>query len=83
MIAYQSLMNCFFAHPSVIMSSEEPKDKAQWKPIRASVLARNTHNPIRNIVDNMVLTPNPEKKMIALSIGYLFIFIGFNQITFI
>ena len=32
-------------------------------------MAKNTHNPIRKIVDGMNLTPNPDKEMIALSIG--------------
>lgn len=34
-----------------------------------SYTAQNTHNPIRNIVENLHLEPNPEKQMIALSIG--------------
>ena len=37
--------------------------------IEVSDIARNTFNPIRSIVDGMKLTPNPEKDMIALSIG--------------
>lgn len=37
----------------------------------ASDLARNTFNPIRTVVESMKLTPNPEKPMIALSIGEL------------
>ncbi|ELU03237.1 hypothetical protein CAPTEDRAFT_162073 [Capitella teleta] len=32
-------------------------------------MAKNTSNPIRKIVDGMKLTPNPNKEMIALSIG--------------
>lgn len=35
----------------------------------ASDLARNTFNPIRTVVESMKLAPNPEKPMIALSIG--------------
>ena len=35
----------------------------------ASDLAKNTFNPIRTVVESMKLTPNPEKPMIALSIG--------------
>jgi hypothetical protein len=34
-----------------------------------SYMAKQTHNPIRKIVDGMKLTPNPKKEMIALSIG--------------
>lgn len=41
---------------------------AEWK-VGASDVAKNTFNPIRNIVDSMKLTPNPKKEMIALSIG--------------
>lgn len=37
--------------------------------VEVSDIARNTFNPIRSIVDGMKLTPNPEKDMIALSIG--------------
>lgn len=40
-----------------------------WKIVRVSYMARHTDNPIRKIVDGMKLTPHPDKKMIALSIG--------------
>ncbi|KAB5574764.1 hypothetical protein PHYPO_G00212800 [Pangasianodon hypophthalmus] len=40
----------------------------RWS-VRASEMAKNTLNPIRAIVDGMKLTPNPDKPMIALSIG--------------
>jgi len=40
----------------------------EWK-INSSEMARNTLNPIRKIVDEMKITPNPKKEMIALSIG--------------
>ncbi len=43
--------------------------RTHWGSIPASKCAKNTHNPIRKIVDGMKLTPNPEKEMIALSIG--------------
>ncbi|XP_023682846.1 tyrosine aminotransferase [Paramormyrops kingsleyae] len=42
--------------------------KKRWN-IRASEMSKNTLNPIRAIVDGMKITPNPEKPMIALSIG--------------
>ncbi|KAJ8398667.1 hypothetical protein AAFF_G00421950 [Aldrovandia affinis] len=42
--------------------------KPRWN-IRASDMARKTLNPIRAIVDGMNLSPNPDKPMIALSIG--------------
>lgn len=37
--------------------------------VKPSEMADNTLNPIRAIVDGMKLTPNPDKAMIALSIG--------------
>lgn len=40
----------------------------EWQ-VEMSELAKKTHNPIRNIVENLRLEPNPEKPMIALSIG--------------
>ena len=40
----------------------------EWD-VKASNFAKSTFNPIRSIVDGMKLTPHPEKKMIALSIG--------------
>ncbi|XP_048828321.1 tyrosine aminotransferase [Brienomyrus brachyistius] len=42
--------------------------KKRWN-IRASAMSKNTLNPIRAIVDGMKITPNPDKPMIALSIG--------------
>ena len=41
----------------------------RWKPLAAADIARNTFNPIRNILETMVIKPNPDKKMISLSIG--------------
>uniref|UniRef100_H3CTX2 Tyrosine aminotransferase n=1 Tax=Tetraodon nigroviridis TaxID=99883 RepID=H3CTX2_TETNG len=37
--------------------------------VKPSEMANNTVNPIRAIVDSMKLSPNPDKPMIALSIG--------------
>ena len=37
--------------------------------IPCSTMAKKTVNPIRQIVDEMKLEPNPEKEMIPLSIG--------------
>uniref|UniRef100_A0A3P9IT29 Tyrosine aminotransferase n=1 Tax=Oryzias latipes TaxID=8090 RepID=A0A3P9IT29_ORYLA len=42
--------------------------RLRWD-VKPSEMANNTLNPIRAIVDGMKLTPNPEKPMIALSIG--------------
>ncbi|XP_012286890.1 tyrosine aminotransferase [Orussus abietinus] len=47
---------------------EGPKSRDRWL-VQASEIARRTHNPIRAIVDNIVAEPNPNKAMIALSIG--------------
>ncbi|KAG5684610.1 hypothetical protein PVAND_013835 [Polypedilum vanderplanki] len=40
----------------------------RWN-VKISGFAQKTHNPIRAIVDGLTIVPNPEKKMIALSIG--------------
>ena len=42
--------------------------KSSWN-VEASVMAKTTFNPIRNILETMDLKPNPEKPMISLSIG--------------
>lgn len=44
------------------------KSRQSWS-VKASDQARRTFNPIRDLVESMKLTPNPEKPMIALSIG--------------
>lgn len=51
-----------------ITTSSAPGFRERWD-VRASDIARRTHNPIRSIVENIVVEPNPNKKMIALSIG--------------
>jgi len=43
----------------------------RWN-VKVSDFAQKTHNPIRAIVDGMKIQPNPEKRMIALSIGSFF-----------
>ena len=48
-------------------------ERRRWH-IQASDTARNTFNPIRTIVDGMKIAPNPDKEMIALSIGKFFFF---------
>ncbi|KYQ56763.1 Tyrosine aminotransferase [Trachymyrmex zeteki] len=45
-----------------------PSFREHWN-VCASDIARKTHNPIRSIIENIVVEPNPDKKMIALSIG--------------
>lgn len=41
---------------------------SQWN-ITPSQMAKNTVNPIRQIVDGMTITPNPNKELIRLTIG--------------
>jgi len=43
--------------------------KASFGILPASRLATQTFNPIRDILENMELRPNPDKKMISLSVG--------------
>ncbi|KAJ8302851.1 hypothetical protein KUTeg_019247 [Tegillarca granosa] len=50
------------------MSSPAKKMRKNWH-VPSSEMAKKTFNPIRSIVDNMKITPNPDKEMIALSIG--------------
>lgn len=42
--------------------------KARWS-VKPSDMSNKTFNPIRTIVDSMKVKPNPDKAMIALSIG--------------
>ncbi|CAB1313917.1 unnamed protein product [Coregonus sp. 'balchen'] len=52
----------------IVYPAKQKSCRQQWN-IRPSEMSVNTLNPIRAIVDGMKLTPNPEKPMIALSIG--------------
>ncbi|XP_031827481.1 tyrosine aminotransferase [Nomia melanderi] len=45
-----------------------PTLREQWN-VQASDIGRRTHNPIRSIVENIVVEPNSTKPMISLSIG--------------
>jgi len=51
-----------------IMNSKNERIRSNWK-VNASVVAKNTFNPIRDVMETMTLTPNPDKKMISLSLG--------------
>uniref|UniRef100_A0A0A9WAY0 Tyrosine aminotransferase n=2 Tax=Lygus hesperus TaxID=30085 RepID=A0A0A9WAY0_LYGHE len=42
--------------------------RCDWS-VKRSYLAAKTYNPIRHIIENLDLQPNPEKQMVALSIG--------------
>ncbi|XP_045511488.1 tyrosine aminotransferase [Colias croceus] len=48
--------------------SRRTRGRQEWD-VRASTLARNTTNTIRNVVENLQVEPNPQKEFIALSIG--------------
>ncbi|GIX79725.1 hypothetical protein CDAR_5481 [Caerostris darwini] len=48
------------------------KTKRCWN-VKPSKIAANTVNPIRSIVDNLHINPNPDKKVISLSIGCIII----------
>ena len=41
----------------------------EFKEIPCSIVAARTRNPIRNIVDNLKVTPNPDKQFISLALG--------------
>ncbi|XP_075214831.1 tyrosine aminotransferase [Lycorma delicatula] len=49
----------------------------QWD-LHRSVWASSTHNPIRSLVENLHMEPNPNKKFLALSIGDPTIFGNFH-----
>lgn len=72
----EKLMNVNAVHHVCVKTHVNPdktkSDKLRWT-VRASEMSKNTLNPIRAIVDGMKLTPNPEKPMIALSIGKLIV----------
>ncbi|KAH9638725.1 hypothetical protein HF086_013997 [Spodoptera exigua] len=44
------------------------RDRKEWD-VRASFLARNTFNPIRDIIETLRIKPNPDIPYIALSVG--------------
>ena len=52
----------------------------EWR-VSASVVVKNTFNPIRNILETMNITPCPTKKMISLSIGDPTVFKNLNPAT--
>lgn len=42
--------------------------RTKWN-VPISDFARLTHNPIRAVVEGLKIVPNPDKQLIALSIG--------------
>lgn len=63
---------------SSVPMSRRSRDNTTWD-IRASTLARNTHNLIRDVVENLQVEPNPDKPLIALSMGE-FLFLEYSMI---
>ncbi|XP_046991821.1 tyrosine aminotransferase [Schistocerca americana] len=56
------------------MEPQQPQQQQQpqrgdWARVPASCVARRTHNPLRTIVEELAIQPNPDKHFIALSIG--------------
>lgn len=40
-----------------------------FEEVAASLVAQRTRNPIRQIVDNLKVVPNPDKDFISLALG--------------
>jgi len=49
--------------------TETTSSKAEWKTIRPSKCSMRITNPLRDIVDQLKVPPNPPKPLISLSIG--------------
>lgn len=61
--------------------SQRGRRTQEWD-VRASTLARNTHNLIRSIVENLTVEPNPSKPFIALSVGEFLFTVIFFKVNF-
>lgn len=48
---------------------KEGSRKRKWSVVQPSEMSKRTVNPIRRIVDNMKIEPNPKYSPISLSIG--------------
>jgi len=59
-------------------ATNETMPHLRASPIRMSPCAENTLNPIRKLVDHLVIKPNPDKAFLRLSIGDPSIFGNFN-----
>merc|ERR1712001_358122 len=53
------------------------KNEEEWN-VAVADMAKNTFNPIRNILETMNIQPHPDKPMISLSIGDPTIFGNLN-----
>src|ERR1044072_7071848 len=49
--------------------------EANWH-IPASIVSTRTINPIRDVIFNMKVTPNPKKEYISLALGKLFFYLS-------
>lgn len=49
-------------------SNSSTSKRTKWN-VPITDFARLTHNPIRAIVEGLKIVPNPDKQLIALSIG--------------
>ena len=58
----------FLVNGNGLMNGKSTRVRNDWK-VNASVVAKNTFNPIRDVMETMKITPNPDKKMISLSLG--------------
>ncbi|GIY31821.1 tyrosine aminotransferase [Caerostris extrusa] len=77
-ILHQDILQMMCHNPTFCISSLKTvcllkafvsmKTKRCWN-VKPSKIAANTVNPIRSIVDNLHINPNPDKKVISLSIG--------------
>ena len=54
---------------SLLLRPAPPKMPDGWDKVDASVTAKRTSNPIRKIIDQLAAKPNPDLKLISLSIG--------------
>lgn len=62
-------------HTEGLLNGKGFEKRTSWN-VPASTLSKNTRNVIREIVEKLKLTPNPEKPMIPLSIGKFIVFAG-------
>lgn len=62
----------------VVGAAKAPTHKSKYGVIATTSFVNHTRNPIRELVDRMHVKPNPEKKLIPLSIGDPTLYGNFN-----
>jgi hypothetical protein len=67
LIIYWNLFIIIFNYITMMINALRSSRK-EWN-VQASLIAERTHNPIRSIIEHIVMEPNPKKPLIALSIG--------------